>query len=341
MTSEIVWWVKLRPMTPVIRDRIVGLADARQQQELNVEDRKGGEDHEVGRLLPFLAARIDKGDAGRAFAGVVDIDARHLAFGAVAEVRFADQHRQNRRLRAGLRIVAAAEPFAEAAIGAGSEPDAERIRISLRQVAGGLRKRLVAEIARGLGEQRVAERLRLRRIGIGPRARSLERIAAFENLPFQIACRARRPAKIFELVVMRLEVVIGDATVLDRHVVGQKIRAISLRQMRLEDEVGRQEAPGLRVPVDAPAADAVRRHERAPGADRQRLLAHLVAESEGGLLRPQKELVPDAIAQLVLNVGGRKIGRRVAPWARVRWRRRRAPRRSVHARGSSPSSRGR
>jgi hypothetical protein len=33
------------------------------QQQLNVEKRKGRKDHEVGRLLSFLAARIDEGDA--------------------------------------------------------------------------------------------------------------------------------------------------------------------------------------------------------------------------------------------------------------------------------------
>ena len=151
-----------------VRHRIVRLADARHQEEVNVEDGEGGEDHEVGRLLPFLAARIDKGDAGRAFAGGVDIDAGHLAFGAVAEVGFPDQHRKDRRLRGGFRIVAAAEPFAEAAIGAGPEADAKRVRISLRQVSGGLRERLIAQVPRGLAEQRLAERLRLRRSGIGP-----------------------------------------------------------------------------------------------------------------------------------------------------------------------------
>ena len=215
---------------------------------------------------------------------------------------------------AGLRIIAAAEPFAEAAIGAGPEPDAERVHVSLRHVAGGLRKRLVAELARSLCEQRMAEGLRLRRIGIGPRARPLEGIPAFVDLPFQIAGGARRPAKILELVVVWLEIVVGDAPVLDRHVRREKMCAISLRQMRLKDEIRGQEAPCLRVPVDPPAADAVHRHERAPAANRQRLLIHFVAKSEGELLRPQEELMPDAIAQFVLVVGGREFGRRIAPW---------------------------
>ena len=94
-------------------------------------------------------------------------------FGIVArrEVRFADQHRQDRRLRAGLGIVAAAEPFAEAAIGAWAHAQPERIGVGLRQIAGRLRKRLVAELARRLGQQRMAEALLLRRRRIRPRAR--------------------------------------------------------------------------------------------------------------------------------------------------------------------------
>src|SRR5258708_9634311 len=55
-----------------------------------------------------------------------------------------------------------------------------------------------------------------------------------------------------------------------------------------------QEAKGFRVPVHA-AADAVGRHERAPVADRQRGLVHLVAEREGGLLRTQEKFVANAV----------------------------------------------
>ena len=166
----------------LVGDRVVRLADARQQQQLHVEERKARQDHEIGRLLPFLAAGVDEGDAGGALAGAVEVDPGHLAIVARGEIRLAHQHRQDRRLRARLRIVAAAEPFAEAAIGARPQRHAERIGVGLRQVAGRLRKRLVAQLARGLGEQRVAERLLLRRRRIGARARPLERIAAVLDL---------------------------------------------------------------------------------------------------------------------------------------------------------------
>ena len=41
---------------PLVGDRIVGLANARLQQELNVEDGVSSKDDEVRRLFPFLAA---------------------------------------------------------------------------------------------------------------------------------------------------------------------------------------------------------------------------------------------------------------------------------------------
>ena len=136
-----------------IGDGVVGLADAREQQKLHVEDGIGRQDHEIGRLLPLVAVGIDKGDAGRALARCIEIDARHLAVVARREIRLAQQHRQDRGLRRCLGVIAAAEPFAEAAIGAGAEPHAERILVGARHVARRLRKRLVAEFARGLCEQ--------------------------------------------------------------------------------------------------------------------------------------------------------------------------------------------
>ena len=68
---------------------IVGLANARQQQKLHVEDGVGGQDHEIGGLFPFVAAGIDKGDAGRALARSVEIDPRDLAVVARRKIRLA------------------------------------------------------------------------------------------------------------------------------------------------------------------------------------------------------------------------------------------------------------
>src|SRR5271166_5801841 len=73
--------------------------------------------------------------------------------------------------------------------------------------------------------------------------------------------------------------------------------------------------PSLALRALSMKAAVVHRHERAPSADRQRLLVYLVAKGEGRLRRPEKQFVPNAIAQFVLGVGCRKVGRRVPPWA--------------------------
>ena len=84
--------------------------------------------------------------------------------------------------------------------------------------------------------------------------------------------------------------------------------------MRLQDEVARQEAPHLRIPMHAAAADAVRRHEGAPTPDRKRGLVDLIAERESKLVGAQEKLVAHAVTELVLHLARRKVGRRVAPW---------------------------
>src|SRR5712671_1086161 len=65
--------------------------------------------------------------------------------------------------------------------------------------------------------------------------------------------------------------------------------------------------------MDAATADAVRRHEGSPGANRESRLIHLVAERKGRLLGTQEQLVTNAIAEFVLRVVRRILRGRVAP----------------------------
>ena len=216
-------------------------------------------------------------------------------------------------MRRGLGIIGAAEPFAEAAKGALAELDAERVGVGLRQISGRLRIRLIAELLGGFREQHMAVALLLRRRRVGPRARAFERIAALLDLAVEVSGGARCAAQIFELIVMRLEVVVGDAPILDGHVLRQELFAITLGQMRAQHEVARQKAERLGVPVQATAADAVAEHERAPVAHRQRRLAGIVAKGHRGLRRPQEKFMLETVAPFVLSVGNGEIGRRVAP----------------------------
>src|SRR5262249_60207796 len=101
-----------------------------------------------------------------------------------------------------------------------------------------------------------------------PRAGLLSVTLSREGLParlypaLDIAGLARCATEILELVVMGLELVIGDTPVLDRHVRGQEFFAVALGQPRFHLKVARQKAPSLRVPMHASATDAIRRHER-------------------------------------------------------------------------------
>ena len=72
-----------------IADGIIALADPRQQQKLHVEDRVGGQDHQIRRLLPLVAVGIDKGHAGGALSRCVKINADDLAVVARREIRLA------------------------------------------------------------------------------------------------------------------------------------------------------------------------------------------------------------------------------------------------------------
>ena len=153
----------------------------------------------------------------------------------------------------------------------------------------------------------MTEGLLLRRRRIGPRARAFERVAAVLDLALEVAGRARGAAQIFELVVVRLELVIGDAPVLDRHVLGQKARAVTLRSdaSAVMKSVGRKRqvsAFQCRPPPPTPLPSMKAPQLRTGSA----VWLALVAEGHRRLRRAQEQLVLDAIAQFVLRVGERK-----------------------------------
>src|SRR5580692_1461313 len=137
------------------------------QQQLDIEHRISREDHEVGGLLPLLIAGVYERHTGCTRPGGVSIDFDDLGIVAEREIRFADQNRQDRGLRACLGIVAATEPFAESAIGALPQTRSKRIGVRLRKISRRLRERLVAKLARSLGKQGLTERLLLSRSRIG------------------------------------------------------------------------------------------------------------------------------------------------------------------------------
>src|ERR1700733_5632836 len=146
---------------------------------------------------------------------------------AQLEIRIAHRDRNHRHVRAALGVGFAAEALAIAAILAAAEFGAVRIGVGLRGVRRRARERVIAGIARGIGEHFAGENRRQRRQRIVAGAGRLERFAAGLDLPADIAGLAGDRRGIFELVVIGLELGVGDAPVLDRHVVRNEFLAVA------------------------------------------------------------------------------------------------------------------
>ena len=110
----------------------------------------------------------------------------------------------------------AREALAEAAEDALLQLQAERIGVRAAQIRRGLRIGVIAEAFGALAKDGAEIGLLHRRVGIFARARRLERIAAGLDLSLDVAGLAADTAEIFEAVVIRLELVVGDAPILDR-----------------------------------------------------------------------------------------------------------------------------
>src|SRR6266571_597182 len=123
----------------------------------------------------------------------------------------------------GLRIA-----MAMAAILAGAEARAVGVGVGARGIGAGARKRAIAVGERRRPEHLLREQRRERRQRIVALARRLERIAAGLYHAADVSRLARDRRRVFELVVIRLELVVGDAPVLDRHVGGDVLLAVAL-----------------------------------------------------------------------------------------------------------------
>ena len=184
------------------------------------------------------------------------------------------------------------------------------IHIGRTGIGGRRRERMVAELLGGLGEDQSGLRHDQRLVGIVVGPRAFERIAPSDHLAAQIAGLAGGAAQLFEPVVMRLQVVIGDAPVLDRHVVRNGVAAVPRRQMRTQHELARQEAPGDAVPVGTGAAEAVADRGDIPLAHRQRHLVRGVAQRVGLHSGVLHQLLAHPVFQLVTDARQREILRR-------------------------------
>ncbi len=293
-------------------DGVIGLADSGEQHQAHVVEHVRGEQHQLGRLLELAPARIHIGHAHRALLRRVEVDPGHVGERAQLEVLVLHQHRHDRGLRARLRRHLAGKALAVAAVDAGVQLRAVLVPVVARRRRYRRRERLPAERRRGLGEERRGVRHLHRRVGILPRARALERVAAGDDLAFQVSRLAAHAVEALELVEVRLELLVGHAPVLAGPVLGHVALAVARDRLAARLEVPGREAPGLGAPVHCGAAYALARLERAEVAHRQRGLVFVVAEGNGLAREVLHQRMPALVFQLVMRVRHREVGEGVA-----------------------------
>jgi hypothetical protein len=282
---------------------------------MNVVLGVGTEDNQFRRLFEFATLHVDIRHARGALACGIEIDPGDIAIGPIGEVVLREQHGEDRGLGRRLRVVAAGEPFAVAAVGALTHLHTVRVLVGLRRIRGGARKRLETNFLGRLVEEhgRIASLERRQRIT--SRARPLERVAAGLDPALNVAGLARSSAEILELVVMRFEVLVADTPVLDRHIRRNEVLAVTRFGVTANLEVGGEEAPMLTVPMDTRTPYACSRTERTEVAHRQCCLVERISESKRLARRLLEQSIADRVFQFVLDMRGCEIRDRIAKLA--------------------------
>src|SRR5271168_485062 len=140
---------------------------------------------------------------------------------------------------------------------------------------------MISELDRSFAKQGAEVGLLHRRGRIFARPRRFERIATWLNLALDVPGPAAHAEEILETIVMGLELVIGDAPILDgefRAACIEKLLSIALLDMRPVDEIGDLKTKALPIPVHEGAAESGPRQETRPAPDRQRRLVGRIAE---------------------------------------------------------------
>ena len=126
-------------------------------------------------------------------------------------------------------------------------------------------------------------------------------------LPRRLPALPEMPRELLEAVVVRLQLVVADREILDRHFLGDGVLAVALREMAAQQVVGRLQPPGSAVPVLAGAAEPGARQERAEPPERQRRLGRRVAQRHRLGLGVLEQLLPHRIFEVVAHRGDGEI----------------------------------
>ena len=306
---------KIAPHRALARDRVVGRADAREQQQAHVVELECADDDEVGRLLGFISGRVDVGHAGRALLVGGEVDAQHVRIGPQLEQRRLLQRRQDVDVGRRLRIQVAPVAAAESAEVARAHAHVVGVGVRLRCVRGGQRVRVQPELAGGLAEELggvdVLQRRQRKFIG----AARLERVAAAHHFAAYHVRLARGAEHLLCEVEIRFELFVAHAVILDRHAVGDELPAVALFVVAAQAQVFGRHAEVHAGPVRTRAAHAVAGQEGAVLAIGQRPVADAVSDRHRLAREVLEKLAADAVGQLVddLRIGEIGIGVAVRP----------------------------
>src|ERR1700686_1269698 len=138
---------------------------------------------------------------------------------------------------------------AEAAARAFEHLYAVQVAVILSHRRGWALERHVTQRAHRVGEQGTLMRAPRRRVWILARARPFVRIAAWLDLAVQVAGLTADAKDMLELVVVRFDLVPGDAPVLQMAVLGNERCAIAFLDARVHFEIMREKAARIAAPV--------------------------------------------------------------------------------------------
>src|SRR5476649_2554402 len=296
-------------------DRVVRFTDTGEQHQADVFEGERGDYHQVGRLFPLVAGRVDIHHAGDQFTVWRFNHAHHFTTGARFEILLADKRRQNRGDGAGFGVVGAAVVGAETTIGAWPHLDAKRVGVGFRDQRGGHREGFVTHVAGGFGKQCRAVG-HVHRFGrVLNRAHTLVRVAAFMMFAVDVAGFTGNPGQTLKRGVMRFHLFPVGAPVLQNQLFRNGFRAVLFGQVAFQAELVWLEAEGDARPVVARAAGAVTGVERSPFAHRQCGLRRVVTDGDGVLRGLHHQFLTAVVTQFISHRGDVKITGGIAPWA--------------------------
>ena len=282
--------------------RVIRLANARQQHQTHIVELERAQDHQIGLLLDFSAQGIDIGHAGSLGFAAVQVDPDHMGIRAQLEVRQRLQGRKNvyvgRCLGIHVADITAAKTAEVArphlrAIGVGVWPGGVCRRQVIRLVAN-LIGRFLKQLC-GVGvllrHQRKVVRT-VRRIRVAA-------LAFTDPLAIDGPGLTRRTKNLFGIVEERLQLFVADAEVLDGHVLGDKVLAVTLFVMAAHAQFDRVDPKVHPRPVQACTAHTVTRQESAQLAVGQGHVIDAMANGDGFFGDVLEQLFAHAVGKFV------------------------------------------